>query len=139
MRFFAVLAAIALAASPAAADGHRGKPAAPVAMVLTSRTAEDGTTVVVLDAAVTRAVPALELRLGDRIARFGATRAGEHHRLELTLAVPADGMDVIASARTGSGARIRAKVASVRVGPAAPERPVQVRRAFGRSIAEVRP
>ena len=135
--FVVAVAAIAVIARPAAAD----KPTAPVALSLSSRPAADGGTLVVLEAVPRLDVPAIELAIGDTHARFGATRAGERRRLEATISVPAGGIDVTGVARTGTAGRVRTRIASLRLGPAAvvPDRPIAIRTVFGRRVTEVRP
>jgi hypothetical protein len=129
------LVALLALAGPAAAE----KPTVPVALTLSSRPAADGGTLVALEAVAHRDVPALELALGDERVQFGATRAGERRRIEARIAVPASGIDVTGGARTGTAGRVRTRVTSIRLGPAAPARPFARRTVFGRPVAEVRP
>ena len=144
MRFVLLSTSLVLAviAAPARADRGHEKPTAPVTMTLTERAAPDaGVRIVTIDAVATRDVPAIELRIGTESARFGATRAGQHRRLEARIAITAgDGADVIGSARTGTGGRVRSRTQAIRVGAPAPEkaRPFVIRTVDGKHVAEVR-
>lgn len=133
---------LAVIAAPARADRVRHhKPSAPVTLTLSSRPApEAGAHLVVLDAVATRDVPAIELRLAGESVRFGATRAGQHRRLEARIEVAAGaGSDVLGSARVGAAGRVRSRTASIRIGAAAEKpRPFVLRTVNGKTIAEVR-
>jgi hypothetical protein len=140
-RLLAATLALALAsAAPGFADSRRSdKPSAPVALTLRAVPDGDGHRVI-LDATVTRDVPAIELRIAGAVARFGATRAGQHRRLETRVTLPASGaIEVVGDARIGTGARMRNRVASLRVGTAAPaaEPAYRVVTVNGRGVAEV--
>jgi hypothetical protein len=140
-RLVAATLALALAsASPGFADPRRDKPTAPVTLVLRAEADGDGHRVF-LEATATRDVPAIELRVGAATARFGATRAGQVRRLETRVVVPASsGVEVVGAARVGAGARMRTRVAALRVGaPAAEpaEKPYRVVWVNGRPVAEV--
>jgi hypothetical protein len=136
---------LAVIAAPARADrAHPPKPSAPVTLTMTARPSTDaGVRIVTIDAVATRDVPAIELRIDGASTRFGATRAGEHRRFEARIAITAAvaagaGVDVIGSARVGTGTRVRSRTTSVRIGAAAKPAPFVVRTVDGKSIAEVR-
>lgn len=151
------LAAAALAVSPAAADRRparvapsvapsngpaaakpvRMKPTAPVTLTATARETPAGWQIVV-DAAPTRAVGAVELEVAGQITRFGATAAKRSRRLVVPVAVAAGtGQDVVVVARVGG----RSTAQIVRVGapaPVAAKPAVTVRVIDGITFAEVR-
>jgi hypothetical protein len=113
------------------------KPRAPVTLTLTS-TADGAAFDVRLVATATRDVPSLSLALGDRLAEFGATRAGQARTLSVRIAVPAgEGSDVLAIARAGG----RSAVRELRVGAArksAPKHEVTHTLPNGRRVVEAR-
>lgn len=131
----ALLAVAAIGVSPAAAD--RGKPSAPVTLTAVAERAGHGWQIVV-DAAPTRDVRAVELEVGGKLTRFGSTVAKRPRHLVVPVDVAAGaGKDVVVVARVGG----RSKSLIVRVGapaPAAAKPNVTIRVVNGVTIAEVR-
>lgn len=115
------------------------KPSAPVSLVARAENTAAGWRVVV-EATPDVDVPTLEVEVGGRVSRFGATAAKLPRRLSVPVSIAgADrGQDVVVVVRAAG--RSRAEV--VRVGapkPAEVAKPTTVRTIRGRAVTEVRP